>query len=197
MINTSQFVVCCDMDDTMTELLRPWLMWLNNKYDLNVKYEDIKHWSLEPYFPTLTTDQIVEPLYREDFWATVNMKDNCTKYIEGWIRDGIKFYVCTSTSYSVMKQKFTNCLFRLFPYLTKKDIIITYNKQLINCDVLIDDGTHNITGGRYVGVLIDMPHNVDFADAHFRATNWSEVDKIVRELYNVWKLNNKILRAGQ
>lgn len=35
------FVICCDMDDTIEYLLPAWIRWLNTKYGYNTKYSDV------------------------------------------------------------------------------------------------------------------------------------------------------------
>lgn len=55
-----------------------------------------------------------------------------------------------------------NVLFRYFPMFTWDDVIITAHKQLINGDVLVDDGVHNLVGGSYEKLLMDAPHNRKF-----------------------------------
>ena len=62
------FVICCDMDDTIEYLIQAWLRWLNNRYELSVQYEDVKHWEMKRAYPTLTEKQIFEPLALPDFW---------------------------------------------------------------------------------------------------------------------------------
>jgi 5'(3')-deoxyribonucleotidase len=53
-------------------------------------------------------------------------------------------------------------LFRYFPYLGNRDLIIMRDKQMIKCDFLVDDAIHNIVGD-YKGLLVDMPSNQGFS----------------------------------
>jgi 5'(3')-deoxyribonucleotidase len=50
----------------------------------------------------------------------------------------------------------------LFPELSFDSFIITKNKQLVKCNVLIDDGTHNLEKGEYYRLLMDRPWNRDY-----------------------------------
>jgi 5'(3')-deoxyribonucleotidase len=60
--------------------------------------------------------------------------------------------------------------------------ITTYNKQLMRCTVLIDDGSHNIDGP-YYGILMDMPHNRDVKGPMIhRVYNWKEIYNYIHEL---------------
>lgn len=69
-------------------------------------------------------------------------------------------------------------LFKYFPFLTWNDVIITSHKQLVNGDVLIDDGTHNLEGGNYFKILMTAQHNKKYdaeANGMLRVETWAEV----------------------
>lgn len=170
-----KFIVCSDFDDTMVDLLGAWVAYLNNKFNLDINIEEVTSWNMNLVYPTLTDDELYSALNDPEFWLTVKPKDNAVKYIKWLVEDkNTDFYVCTSTHHDIAPYKFKNCLYRLFPFIDRHKIIITYNKQLINCDVLVDDGSHNIVGN-YHGVLMDMPHNrTVYAENVTRVHNWSE-----------------------
>lgn len=76
-------------------------------------------------------------------------------------------------------------LFRYFPFLSWKQVIITENKQMIRGDVLIDDGPHNMIGGSYRKILFNANHNRDFDEASVgaeRAENWNEVYTAIQRI---------------
>lgn len=179
------YIICFDFDDTMNDLLPHWISYLNETYCLNVKKSDIKSWQMKLAFPSLTEDEIFEPLHNPNFWKMVTEKEGASYYIKKLQDEGFEIYVCTSTHHAITHFKFENCLFRLFPFIDRHNIIITYNKQLINCDILVDDGTHNISGGRYFGLLMDMPHNQDYKVDNkytYRVHNFEDVYNKIHEL---------------
>ena len=76
----------------------------------------------------------------------------------------------------------TECLFRLFPFLSWDRVIVTRRKQLIRGDVLIDDGIHNLEGGDYTKILFTAPYNRDYdaeANGMIRVKNWDEIVRII------------------
>lgn len=177
-------VICVDFDDTLNNLLPDWINYLNNKYGFNVNIEEIKSWEIKKAFPELTEDEVFAPLHDPYFWNIVTEKTDASLYLKKLIDEGFDVYICTSTYHTIAGFKFENCLFRLFPFFDRHKIIITYNKQLINCDILIDDGTHNIVGP-YFGLLVDMPHNRDFEvdNKHtYRIYSWEEAYNQVHRL---------------
>lgn len=178
------FVIMCDFDDTMNNLLPAWIRWINNTYGYNVDFEQITDWDLTKVFKGLSQTDICKALHSSEFWSQVEAKDDAVYYIKKLIEEGFQFYVCTSTDYRLQKDKFDNCLFRLFPYIDRHQIITTYKKQLMRCDILIDDGSHNIFGP-YIGILMDMPHNRHLGDSvDFRVFNWKEIYNLIHQIYN-------------
>lgn len=177
--------ICCDFDDTMTQLLPAWLNYLNTKHNLNVELEDITSWDIEKSFNMLSSKEIYEPLNSPEFWFTVEEKPDASKYIKLIKEQGHNFYVCTSSYYKFLQFKFDNCLFRLFPFLSHHDIITTYHKNMINCDILIDDGVHNIEGN-HIGLLFDMPHNRSFDNTLSnnieRITTWEQAYNMITKI---------------
>ena len=65
------FTIRVDMDDTIEHLLKAWVAWLNTKYYLTVEYENIREWDMTLNFPTLTEEQIYQPLELKEFWELV------------------------------------------------------------------------------------------------------------------------------
>lgn len=181
----NRLVICCDMDDTIEYLVKAWVKWLNYTHFLNVDYKNITDWEMKLSFPTLTEDEIFEPLRTPSFWDTVEPIPDAAKYMQMLIDEGYDFYICTNTSYNIANEKFNRCLFKHFPFLDRKKIIMTSNKQMIKCDILIDDALQNIQGD-YKGILMTAPHNKDFnvssVDNVFRAYTWEDVYNIVHAI---------------
>ena len=76
-------------------------------------------------------------------------------------------------------------LFKYFPFLTWNDVIITSHKQLVNGDVLIDDGIHNLEGGNYFKILMTAHHNKKYdaeANGMLRVGTWAEVYSAITAL---------------
>jgi 5'(3')-deoxyribonucleotidase len=169
------------MDDTLTYFVKPLVEWHNKKYGFNIDPETVTDWNLELFFPDLTLYEIFEPMWHEEFWKTVKPRDNSNYWLKKLIDDGHDVYVCTNTHYKVATMKMETVLFKYFPYLTNKNLIIMKNKQMIRCDYLIDDGAHNIVGP-YKGLLMDMPHNRKFEhEGIIRIHNFKEVYEIITQ----------------
>ncbi len=172
-----KLTVLVDLDDTIESLSLAWCQYLNWKYGTNVPYEDVNQWDVSQAFPTLTRDQVYSPLLEDDFWDWVKPIDGAAEALQKLIEDGHDVLVVTASTYVTIKAKAEKVLFRYFPFLTWDDVIVTSRKQLINGDVLVDDGVHNHYGGSYRKILMDAMHNQGIDESEIgavRVTNWDE-----------------------
>ena len=181
-----KLTIGCDFDDTMNLLLYAWVQRLNETYNKNVTIEDIKSWNLDCAFPDLTEQQLWAPLRDPTLWDVVQPRPDAVKYIKQLIDDGHTFYVVTATDYRVIGEKAERCLFKHFPFLNKSNLIVTYNKQLLNLDVMIDDAIHNLEGFNALKILFDMPHNQEsFNIEDYRVDAWETIYNIITNFANV------------
>jgi 5'(3')-deoxyribonucleotidase len=180
-------VIACDMDDTIEYLVPAWIKWLNAKHGTTVRYLDIKNWNMQLAFPTLTWDQIFEPLKLEEFWDTVEPMKDAQYYIPKLIEEGFQFIIVTSSAPETIKFKAQRCLFKHFPYIEWKNVIIARKKQLIHCNILIDDAMHNIVGP-YKGFLKATIHNLDFKPEDYPTVTkvycWKHIYEEIHKLYD-------------
>ena len=178
--------ILIDIDDTVERLLPSWVKWLNNKYGTSVNYQDIDEWDVSIFFPSLTKEQVFEPLHSEDFWWTVEPRKDAMKYVKKLYDEGFNLYFCTSTDYRNVRVKYEAIIKRYFPYMAWDRVIIASNKQMIKADVLVDDAPHNLEGGDFIKVLMSATHNRDYdidEECMFRAETWREIYELIHELF--------------
>lgn len=172
-----KMTILCDADDTIQELTVHWLAELNKKYNYKVKKEDVKSWDMTKAFPELTPEEVMEPLYNNEFWDRTTPIAGSTYYLKKLIDDGHRIKIVTASNPETFEAK-TKKLLELFPFLSKEQIIRENNKQKVSGDVLIDDGIHNLIGGSYIKFLFNQPNNVNFDEKEYditRVYSWKEV----------------------
>jgi len=172
-----KLTILCDADDTIQELTVHWLAELNAKYNYNIKKEDIKFWDMTKAFPELTEDEVLEPLYRSDFWNRTTPIKGSRHYLNRLIEDGHKVLIVTASNPETFDAK-TRKLIDMFPFLSKEQIIREDYKQSIKGDILIDDGVHNLIGGSYRKFLFNQPNNLMFDEKKHditRVYSWREI----------------------
>lgn len=181
----SDITILIDIDDTIEDLLAAWCKWLNDLYGLNVKPDEITEWDMRKFFPNLTKKQVFEPLHNEEFWDLVKPKDGAVEYLKKLIDDGFKVYLCTSTDYRNVKVKFEKVIQKYFPYISWKQVIVASDKQMIRGDFMVDDGIHNLEGGIYRKILMNVPHNKSYnaeENGMFRANNWEQIYSYIKSV---------------
>ena len=157
-----KLTILVDMDDTIENLLVHWIDWLNEAYGTSVDAEEIRSWNIQEAFPSLTTEQVYEPLLQDEFWLRVTPKPDAQDYLQTLADDGHEIYITTSSNYKTIPVKMEQVLFKYFPWLNWDHVIIASRKQMIRGDVMVDDGPHNLEDGRYYKILMDAPHNRDY-----------------------------------
>lgn len=180
--------ILIDIDDTISNLCESWCEWLNSMYGTNVRAEDITEWDISSFFPSLTKEEVFEPLHTDSFWETVKPKEDAVTYVKKLFYEGYDVYFCTSTDYRNVRIKYETIVARYFPYINWKKVIVAYDKQMIKADFLVDDGVHNLIGGDYTKILMTAPHNRSYdtrSEGMFRADNWEEVYNIITTLTGV------------
>lgn len=190
-----KLTILIDMDDTIENLVEVWVKILNYKYGTNVRYIDVNDWDIKKCFPKLTEAQISEPLSMEGLWKMVQPFPGASKYIKRLIDDGHKVYIVTASSPETIKMKLDLVLFKYFPYLTYKDVIVTSNKQMIRGDVMVDDAPHNLINGSYLRILKDSPPNFGYdaeSNCMIRASDWEDIYKIISKYAILEQLNENL-----
>ena len=174
--------VLVDMDDTIENCTEAWVNYVNRRFGTDVKPESLRDWDVSKAFPTLTREQVYGVTFEEAFWLTVKPIDGAAEYMKKLIDDGNKIYIVSCAAYETMRVKMEDVLFKYFPFIEWNEIIVTYNKKIINADVMIDDGVHNLIGADCVRILMDAPYNRDFneeAYGMFRVRNWKEIYDLI------------------
>ena len=175
-------VIGIDFDGTINNMLETWVEWLNRKHGYHVQASDITEWELAKQYPFLDKAELFEPLNTPEFWDEVAIKPDAPEVVERLIHEGHKIYVITSSHYKTLPYKLKRCLFAHFPFLNKEDVIITYNKSLIRCDLMLDDAEHNFKDFFGTRVIFDAPYNRDCTCADYRVASWKEFYMLISEL---------------
>ena len=186
----SNITLLIDMDDTIENLLEAWTAHLNKKYGTNVLPKDVNTWDISRCFPSIDRKNVYAPLYDNEFWKTVQPKPDAVKYLKMLKELGFNLYICTTSNYETIRCKLEHIISEHFPFISWGQVITTNNKQLINGDILVDDGVHNLIGGSYKKILMSAPHNLDYdtdKNDMVRVNSWAEA-------YNeIIAASNKIL----
>lgn len=137
-----------DFDNVLNDMLDLWCDALNVlvKPEERKQAKDIVVYSMEQNYPSLTKQQIYEPLKTKVFWHSVKFKPGAVKLIEKLKSAGHNIFIVSSSYPGTLSDKYNYCMIKLEPYIQWDNIIITSNKDLLVLDVLVDDYPKNLEG---------------------------------------------------
>ncbi len=65
--------ILLDFDEVINTMVHNWVNTLNCVYGTSVNFEDVNEWEMCKAFPTLTEDEIYNPLHLQAFWNNVGI----------------------------------------------------------------------------------------------------------------------------
>lgn len=175
--------ILVDADGVLEDLTQKMTVLINELYGTKTKYEDIKDWDLTKAFPGLTREQVYGAELREELYDRLEPLPGAVEYMKRLIDEGKSVYVVSSAPYQIVPVKMDRVIFKFFPFLTWKNIILTGNKQMVKGDILVDDGPHNLLGGDYEKILVTGPYNESFdaeANGMIRVNTWEEIYNAIK-----------------
>lgn len=182
--------ILVDMDDTIENFCETLVFMLNERFGLSVKPEDVIEWDLKKAFPTLTASDIFAPTNEAEFWKRVKPLPGAVEFLKQIHKDGHDIVIVTASNPESVPLKLNHMLFRFFPFISRKNVIIASRKDLIRGDVLIDDAPHNLEN--FIGdkILMTANHNKNYQEANIgatRADNWTDIYLFVSVLATIGK----------
>ena len=164
--------ILIDLDSTITNFGEVLLAELNKENGTSYAYHEIDSWLwfYENFFDPW------EPLRYAQFWDKVKPYPNAIKVIENLVNEGNKVHIVTASFFIPSLAKKINTTLSWFNpgIINDSNIIIAKHKDIIEGDVLIDDGLHNCQVYPGMVLLYDQPWNQS-PDWTLRAHNWNEV----------------------
>lgn len=189
-----KLTILLDLDDVLNNQNELWIHELNRLYNRTVKYEDITAWEMEQFYPGIEGRHLAEPLFSDRLLSAMRPSREAVEYTWRWYCAGHHLVVVTATSLRNASSK-VQWLYRNYRWFDERNFIITQKKQLIDGDILIDDGFHNFIAdpqsGRipaYTGICLDRPWNRGFDCLQYgvhRAKRFQDIDEAVELLSEV------------
>ena len=179
-----------DLDDTIVQ--GGYLEVLNEYMGTNYTYEDTEDYFVESLLPE---DKVAD--YLDYFYNHVNVydyakvKEHSIETIQK-LSEKYEIYICSAYLDKRVPEKsgvVTNTkhmwLIKNLPFLDPKNFIFTSRKDLIDCDIKIDDKVGNLKGLGKLKLLMDGYHNRKYTDQDLkkrgivRVHSWDEIADIL------------------
>jgi len=174
-------ILAVDIDAVLNDLVEKWLLWINHKYNYYTQYHELKYYSMLKNFPTLTEEQIFEPFSSDDFLDSIEPTEGSRECLR-YLNTQHDVYIVSATRPEHIKQK-VEWLHRYFPYIPDRRMIFAQNKEMIKCDILIDDCSDNLIRDDCYTIQYEQPWNTQnrkWGDCV--CSNWSEVLRVIEDM---------------
>lgn len=176
-----------DVDGVIADLLTVWLNKYNKKYDDNLSYNDIIDWDLMQFVKPECGKNIFTFLDNPRMYKYVKPIPLALEGIND-LRNYMRIVYTTATPYKVGGIKYWWLSENGF--WNEKDYYIeTHSKFLINGDLLIDDGFHNVQKFPKLSLLFDQPWNQKYHHPR-RIHGWEEILDNMNK-FREWKKNEE------
>ena len=146
--------ICVDVDDVLAACT-VYAVELEKMAGHTININKITGWG-----PSGTDSDVIFKYFGDgDFYRTQPLYEGAQAFIKALTARGHEVLILTSVGpeFATIRANFIK---ENFPEIDSRNIIIGARKDLVSCDVLIDDAAHNITGSpaRYP-VCVDRPWN--------------------------------------
>ncbi len=185
--------IMIDLDETI--VMDGYLKALNDYKHTNYKAEDIDSYFVEDILSSEEKEKFLDYFYDElNIYDTIKEVPNAIKTIKK-LSEYYDIYICAAfvderrvEKSKVMAMYKYEWIVKNLPFINPKKIILGSAKDIIMCDIKIDDKVSNLKNGYgEVKLLLDHRHNqkFDFEDLESlnirRVYNWEQIESILLE----------------
>ena len=182
--------ILIDIDDTITE--GGYLDVLNEYLGTSYTYNDVEDYFVESLLPEGMLDDYLDYFYKKiNVYNYVKIKENAIEVIKK-LNEKYEIFICSAyidkrvpDKCGVITHNKHNFLMENLPFLNPKNFIFTSRKDLVECDIKIDDKVSNLKGTGKLKLLVDGYHNQKFSEKELkmrgikRVKNWDEIEQIL------------------
>lgn len=167
-----------DVDDVLLDTLgSAWLPTFNEKTNSNIQKTDIIEWDISKFIDPKYHEYIYELLYSPEMWEKVKPVNDSQKYLKMLNEDkDIELYIVSATSPLTPNTKWQK-FFSYFPFINQNQMILIYDKGLLDLDLMVDDNYNNL---RIFDILFAQPHNENHSRL-YRLDNWKDIYNEIME----------------
>lgn len=188
-------LIAVDIDNCLNNLTECVLEVYNADSGDNLSLSDITAYHIENFVKPTYKDKFYQYFLDRNVWKKIKVQPHCREIIAKLHNEGHRVIFVTTTEPENLPKK-KNWLIRNFPFLDiRKSLFSCPIKQLIKCDILIDDCIANVIGGReYYSILLTYPWNrdesLDSEPMLTRARDWNEIYERIHMIESLLKEND-------
>ena len=188
-------LISVDIDNCLNNLTESILEVYNADSGDNLSLSDITTYHIENFVKIEYKKIFYQYFLDREVWKKIKLQPHCREVIAKLNREGHRIIFVTTTEPENLPKK-KNWLMRNFPFLDiRKSLFSCPTKQLVKCDILIDDCIANVIGEReYYSILLTYPWNMDksldSAPMLTRAGDWNEIYEKIHMIERLQKEND-------
>ena len=181
--------IMIDMDDVICD--GGFLALVNEFLNTNYKKEDIKTYYIQDVIPKEKYPEWSEFFNSKNVYDYVEFLQDAYEVMEK-LSKKYELYICSSyifrdnEEYSAknLKNKF-EWLYENIQFIKPENYIFTSNKEIIDCQIKIDDKLSNLSGIAQKKLLFTAYHNKNITDEELkkhgaqRVDGWKDIEKIL------------------
>ena len=178
-----------DMDDVICG--GGFLKLVNDFLRTNYKEEDIHTYYIQDLIPKEKMSDWAKFFAQKNIYDYTQVLPNAYNVLEE-LNKKYELYITTAyifrddkeKSSELLKNKF-DYLIKNFPFIQPEQYIFTSNKEIVECQIKIDDKPSNLDGDAELKLLFTAYHNRNIPDEELkknnlvRVNNWNEIQKIL------------------
>jgi len=162
-----------DMDDVMADATGQFINYYEKEFGVRVE-RSILHGKGEGEGFPANHNTIAEFPYRENFFRTMTVHENCQEVMQQLNKKYEVFIVSAAMEFPQSLPEKLLWLKEHFPFLSWKQFVFCGSKTVVHGDYMIDDLVHNLEHFRGEKFIFTAPHNIHLN--HFqRLNNWKEI----------------------
>lgn len=172
-----KMIILCDIDGVVDNLVELVIERYNEKYDDELKKEDVTDYDMN-LFTKPECQNVFKEFCTDELIASMTPYEGSVKVITELMKsNNYDFYFLTSTFPHNVGAKH-EWLKKFFPLYNERMLMVSYRKDLVYGDILIDDCPANMSKNVSFNFLFDQPWNKGFGDAYvnlWHVENWEDI----------------------
>jgi 5'(3')-deoxyribonucleotidase len=157
-------VIFLDMDETLVNLVDPWLSYLNEQSGMDLKRDEVGAYSVEEnYEHLLSRTQIFKPFKTKGFWVDLPPFEGAIDFVRE-LDVSYTVYLATIPALGkVCAYEKEKWMAKHLPFLDRSRLILCHHKYLLKGKALLDDNPKYLCHFQGQRLLYDKPWNSDEA----------------------------------
>ena len=179
----SKLKICCDLDNVLNTLTSTLIEIYNKDYNDNLILDNITEYKIDKFVKQGV--KVTDYFKSDELWMRVKPVYQAQEYLKILNQD-YDLRIVSASHLGDMPTKY-RWIKVFYPFLSREQIWTVFDKQWIDCDILIDDFQGNLIGGNYHKILLHYPFNRNIDDKKeniFRAYNWKDIFMEVKRYEN-------------